>query len=446
MAGMCAARALADRCSKVVVLDRDTWPVSIDHRVGVPQSHHAHALLARGQRELGKLFPGIERALVDGGAEYHDFTDRFAIHRMWGPAPRAECGIRTLWASRPLVESQVRARLCQHPNVELRERTTVERLRFDGRRVVGVTTKDGADLDADLVVDAGGRGSKATKWLAAEGIEPPREEVVEAFVGYASRFYRRPPLEATPSDWWFDGIWIEGKPPDLPRGGVAFPVEERRWLVTAVGFARDYPPTDEKGWLEFIARLDSPLLSRVLEKCEPLGDIVGNRSTTNRFRHFERWNESVPGFIAIGDGVCAFNPAYGQGMSVAAACAGILKDLVSELGPSSPRLPKRFFAEQGRFLGAVWGLAAGADFMWPTTEGHRPFGSKLLQPYMEMMIESVHHDPAVLRAMIPIFQLVEHPAGALTPKRVRAVLQSTLRRRLRERLTGTRRETQHRSA
>src|SRR5205085_8460650 len=114
---------------------------------------------------------------------------------------------------------------------------------------------------------------------------------------------------------------------------------------------------------------------RAIEKCEPLGDIVVNRSTTNRFRHFEKWRADLQGFLAIGDGVCAFNPAYGQGMSVAAVCAVILKEEVDRLGPTSPRLPKRFFAEQARFLGAVWGLAAGADFIWPTTEGHRPFGS-----------------------------------------------------------------------
>lgn len=94
----------------------------------------------------------------------------------------------------------------------------------------------------------------------------------------------------------------------------------------------------------------------------------------------------------------------------------------------------------------MWGLAAGADFIWPTTEGDRPLGSKLLQPYIELMVESVHHDPDVLRAMIPIFQLVEHPSGALSPKRVRAVLKSTLRRRLKNLFTGTKRETQHRSA
>lgn len=443
---MCAARALADRCSKVTLLDRDVWPESVDHRIGVPQSHHAHALLARGQRELEKLFPGIERALLDAGAQPLDFSERFAIHRMWGPARRAPCGIATIWASRPLVETTVRRFLRKHPNVELRQRTTVERLRMRGGRVVGVTTKDGSELDADLVVDASGRGSKLTKWLAAEGITPPREDVVEAFVGYASRFYRRPPPESTPAEWWFDGIWIEGNPPNLPRGGVAFPVEGHRWLVTAVGFARDYPPTDEAGWLDFLAHLDSPLLARALEKCEPLGDIVSNRSTTNRFRHFERWKADVPGLLAIGDGVCAFNPAYGQGMSCAAACAAILRDLVADLGPASPRLPKRFFSEQGRFLEAVWGLAAGADFIWPTTEGTRPFGAKLFQPYMHMMVESVHHDPEVLRAMIPIFQLVEHPAGALSPRRVRAVLKSTLRRRLGKLLTGTKQETQHRSA
>jgi hypothetical protein len=153
--------------------------------------------------------------------------------------------------------------------------------------------------------------------------------------------------------------------------------------------------------LEFLRSFASPLLAEAVERCEPLSDIVANRSTTNRFRHYEKWRANVDGFLAVGDSVCAFNPVYGQGMSTSAVCASILQKHVAELGPTSERLPGVHFAEQGRFLAGVWGLAAGADFAWPMTRGHRPLASRILQPYFECLIESAHCDNDVMRALIP---------------------------------------------
>ena len=41
LAGLFAARVLADFFDKVTILDRDVFPVTPDHRNGVPQSYHA---------------------------------------------------------------------------------------------------------------------------------------------------------------------------------------------------------------------------------------------------------------------------------------------------------------------------------------------------------------------------------------------------------------------
>src|SRR5690348_878715 len=73
MAGLLAARVLADYYEQVTVLDRDTFPEAPDHRKGVPQSHHAHALLPRGQVIIEQLFPGILDDLrADGALSVHD--------------------------------------------------------------------------------------------------------------------------------------------------------------------------------------------------------------------------------------------------------------------------------------------------------------------------------------------------------------------------------------
>ena len=68
MAGLLAARALADYFAHVTILERDTLPPSAEPRKGVPHGQHAHALLASGQQILEELFPGFTQQLLNQGA------------------------------------------------------------------------------------------------------------------------------------------------------------------------------------------------------------------------------------------------------------------------------------------------------------------------------------------------------------------------------------------
>ena len=189
IAGMCAARALSRHFERVTVVERDQLPNGPEHRSGVPQSHHVHVLLLRGQLELERLFPGIERDLTAAGAMRMDLGGEVAHCTEWGWAPRARIDVAPLTMSRLLIESAVRTRLRAVPNVELLEGARITGLATHhegGRlRVTGVTTSDDArrELAADLVVDASGRNSKCLEWLEVEGVERPPEELVDAFAG-----------------------------------------------------------------------------------------------------------------------------------------------------------------------------------------------------------------------------------------------------------------------
>ncbi len=68
MAGLLAARVLADRFAEVVIVDRDTFPDDAAFRKGVPQSRHLHVLLARGAQILEELLPGFRADLAAEGA------------------------------------------------------------------------------------------------------------------------------------------------------------------------------------------------------------------------------------------------------------------------------------------------------------------------------------------------------------------------------------------
>ena len=55
MAGMLAARVLADHFDFVTLLERDRFPETPAARKGLPQGRHAHALLERGREVLERF-------------------------------------------------------------------------------------------------------------------------------------------------------------------------------------------------------------------------------------------------------------------------------------------------------------------------------------------------------------------------------------------------------
>jgi 2-polyprenyl-6-methoxyphenol hydroxylase-like FAD-dependent oxidoreductase len=69
MAGLTAARSLADFFERVVVLENDALPKEATHRPGTPQSKHIHALLAGGLQALCRLLPGFIESLSQAGAD-----------------------------------------------------------------------------------------------------------------------------------------------------------------------------------------------------------------------------------------------------------------------------------------------------------------------------------------------------------------------------------------
>ena len=86
IAGMCAARVLCDVFERVPVIDRDTYPEDAQHRKGVPQSRHPHALLNGGRQQLETLFPGFVEEMLDGGALW---TVKTAVSRIPSPPTRS---------------------------------------------------------------------------------------------------------------------------------------------------------------------------------------------------------------------------------------------------------------------------------------------------------------------------------------------------------------------
>src|SRR5262249_24936851 len=68
MSGLLAARALSGHVARVTLVERDALPERDESRKGVPQSNHAHGLLASGYQAMDDYFPGIMDELGALGA------------------------------------------------------------------------------------------------------------------------------------------------------------------------------------------------------------------------------------------------------------------------------------------------------------------------------------------------------------------------------------------
>ena len=289
---------------------------------------------------------------------------------------------------------------------------------FDGDRVSGVRLR-GADraaattvLRADLVVDATGRRSRLPDWLAELGFERPEETRVDASLSYASRIYRRPPGDR---DW--KAAFLQAKPPVTGRMAVLFEVEDDRVLLTMQGVAGDHPPRDEAGFLDFARSLRSPVIYETIRDAEPLTPIVGFANTANRRRHYERMRRWPERLLAVGDSACAFNPVYGQGVSVAALTAARLDDALARRGEQSldgfaPAF-RRDVAAAGK---AAWMIATADDLRYPTTTGATANTMMRMQHrYLDRVMAAATGNEAALAAMSDVFVLVARPESLFKP-------------------------------
>ncbi|HET6530914.1 MAG TPA: FAD-dependent monooxygenase [Actinoplanes sp.] len=428
VAGLLAARVLADAYAEVVVVERDELPHAAAHRRGVPQSRHIHGLLARGQQALDELFDGLTGELVDRGAPAGDMLEgiraSFGGHRLQ-PAPS---GLLALQASRPFLEAALRGRVRELPAVAFMDRCDVTGLTTtaDGGRVTGarvVRRLDGSaeqTLTADLVVDATGRGSRMPAWLEMLGYPRPPVERVRIGLGYASRTYRLDP-DLLGGD---RGILLAAMP-GHPRGGALAAIENDRFLVTLYGILGDHPPTDPGGFTDFAATLQFPDIHQALLSAEPLDDPVPFRhpvSVRHRYERLPRFPECV---VVMGDAVCTFNPIYGQGMSVAALQALALRAHLKQ----HPRpQPGEFFRQIGRIVDVPWGMATAGDLAFPDVPGQRTGRMRVLNGYLAMLLAGAACDPRLGRAFLRVAGLVDPPPALLAPGVAARVLRARLRR------------------
>ncbi len=414
ISGLLSARVLSEGFDRVTLVERDALPDGADTRKGVPQARHLHSLAARGSEILEELFPDFDAELADAGCPLLDQAADAVTALAPGRLPRFRSGITMRAASRALVERRIRARLEDDPNIDF----------LPGREVVGLvpgpggisgvrtlTRADGSveELSADLVVDASGASSRAPRWLGEIGYGSPKETVVDARLGYATRWYRVP--EDFAGDW--TGVAVLPGWPETTRGGTLRRVEGDLWTAVLIGTGGDYPPTDPERFVSFAASLHSPAIHDAIKDAEPLSPVYGYRRTANRLRHYERTR--LPGnFLVAGDAACVLNPSYGQGMTAAALSAMALRECLS--GGLTPNLSRRFQRRQRKAVAPCWTATTNSDAQW-AAGGLEDLGlaRRMLYRISEEVMKLAVEREDVARTLLGVKNLIEPPAALLRP-------------------------------
>jgi 2-polyprenyl-6-methoxyphenol hydroxylase-like FAD-dependent oxidoreductase len=423
MAGLLTARVLADRYKQVIIIERDPAVEIGEARKGVPQGRHAHALLARGQRILEDLFPGLQQQLTDDGILSCDLAGSIRWYFNGAPLKQADSGLLSVSATRPQLEGYVRQRVVALPTVELRDCTVVNSLeltedngRVTGVRVTGVA--EGAEpelLTADLVIDATGRGSRTPAWLEELGYERPAEEKVKVDLAYTTRLYK------LGSDPYGTDLSINSVArPENPRGAFFCRLDKDIAMLSLTGLLGDHPPRDDEGFLEFTKSLDAKEIYQTVKDSVPVDEAVTFHVPASIRRRYDRLTRFPEGYLVIGDGVCSFNPVYGQGMTVAAMEAVALAEHLDR----GPVRPIEFFKEQKPIVDVPWDISAGGDLAFPGVQGKHTLKGRMGNAYISRLHTAAQVNGKFTAAFFRVAGLVDPPEALMKPGLIFGVLRT----------------------
>jgi hypothetical protein len=196
-------------------------------------------------------------------------------------------------------------------------------------------------------------------------------------------------------------------------------LEGGEWLLTLFGMKGDHPPAQPDGFVEFARSLPFADIYEAIRHAEPVDNPVAYRFPTSRRRHYERLTRFPEGLIVLGDGVCSFNPIYGQGMTVAAIEALIVRDHLQR------RRPARTGHLRARLAGAIrtpWNMAIAGDLAIPGVQGQRTPTVRAANCYLSRVLSAAVDDSTVGNAFVRVSGLVDPPIALLRPRVVLRVL------------------------
>ncbi|MDT5042268.1 MAG: hypothetical protein QOE51_3253 [Actinoplanes sp.] len=422
VAGLLAARILADHAESVVIVDRDGSTAVDGARGVVPQGDQVHALLPGGRVQLDRWFPGFTDRAVAGGAS----RVSPAARRSYLDGRRKVGGSQVdyLSATRSFLEGEIRRHTMELPNVSaIAGRVTG--LDFDDTAVTAVRYEsvDGPrTVDAGFVIDATGRSSKLSDWLEQGGWDRPPMTRMTVNINYATAAFRRP--ENVPEPILTVAVWGPRAGGDF--GGAIFtPVEDDRFLVMFGGYGDCRPGNTTEDLIRRCREDLPPEFTQVVGN-EVVSEVRTYRQADSRRRDFAGLTRFPARLVAAGDAVASFNPIYGQGMSSAAMHASALS-LYLRSAPDLATAATDFFALQKVVVDAAWSFSTVADLARPSvpSEGHRT--PRIASWLSDQIVSASVTDTTVARRFDDVTGMLAHPSSLGAPGTVLRAIRANRR-------------------
>lgn len=333
-AGLSTALLLAADGHDVTIVERDGPPPSRDPedawaswtRRAVPQFRQTHAYLARARNILRTDLPHVWTRLLEAGATEHDLAGH-APATITDREPRpGDDELVYVQARRSTVEHVLRHAVADDPRIDVLDGVAVKGIVTTGDgealRAIGLATSAGP-LEADLVVDCGGRRSAMPDWMQEAGGHRPREVAAEYRIAYWTQWFRLLPGATMPE--------LLG-PPALEVGPIEVlrvPADGGWFSITVVATAEDKRfrvLSEQQQLLAFLRRLEitAPWVDPAV--AEPVGGILPMFTIVDQRRHFDE--STLGGVAAVGDSLAASNPSLARGTSFALMHAIALRDIL----------------------------------------------------------------------------------------------------------------------
>ncbi len=344
-AGLATGLFLARRGHTVELIEKDAAAPPDDveacfadwTRRGVAQARQPHLLLSRGVRVLQEEAPETLAAFCAAGASL-----------LTNLGQRKQAGDREavffIAARRLPMEAAMRGETLGRPSISLTlgevDALIARREGGEPPLVTGVALADGRKVEADLVVDASGRWSKAPEHLAAIGADPVGETSQDLQFCYLSQWRRKragapfppgfmpltinsafAPFICFPADGGVFSVTMAVSLNDPLRGKLRRPEVFERVANAIKGF---------EPWLDQTDAITEP---QVMARIE------------NRWRSLAPEGRAVVrGFALVGDSAIHTNPTFGRGISFACLQARWLAEALEERDLRSAAFTREFEA------------------------------------------------------------------------------------------------------
>ncbi|MGQ5261429.1 FAD-dependent oxidoreductase [Micromonospora sp. ZYX-F-536] len=433
IAGLMAARVLSDHAEEVLIIERDPSEADGEPRPGVPQGSQVHALLPAGQVQLERWFPGIvDEALALGAPPppKDEGAAKIFVNGVLGLPPAPSGSGPALITTRPFLEALVRRRTLAVDTIRMVYGRADGLVLTDGRVTGARYVPDGGTEPvaepADLVVDAMGRSSRLSDWLADNGWPRPPMQRMPIKLNYATALYKQD--EKVSDAWVVVYHTMAGKGRTARIGGINS-VEGDRWIMLVAGYDEDRPSRDVADFTARCREHYPPMFGDIAEHGQMIGGVVTYHQADSRRRDFHRLDRMPAGLVAAGDAVASFNPVYGQGMTSATLHASCLSAYLR----SDPKLdePARaYFDQVAVIVDAAWQISTAADIELPHVDGPYPPGYKVTKWFGDLIFRASLTDPVLNARLSRVTTMLDHPATLSHPGTLlRALRLGLLRRR-----------------